>query len=120
MSPQHVLMIMATVHFASLGVPTVGMHVIPWHLRWRQALPEGVRVVVLLLQRDQPHLLVLRVGERGAEALHVRAQTATGGCCGTGQTAQELRSTSLCPERPLGRRQIHEDVSAEVCATCLL
>lgn len=62
--------------FDSFDIFTVGVHVIPWHLRWGQTLSEGVRVIVLLLQCDEPHLLVLvlvlrRVGKRGPEELHL-------------------------------------------------
>lgn len=57
------------------------MHVIPWHLRWGQALSEGVRVVVLLLQGCEAHLLwmLLGVGVRGPQAVHLRVQSATWG-----------------------------------------
>lgn len=72
------------------------MHVIPWHLRWGQALSEGVHVVVLLLQCGEPHLLLLllewllllllSVGISGPQALHLRGQTTTGGSCGAQET----------------------------------
>lgn len=64
---------------------TVGVHVIPWHLRWGQALSEGVHVIVLLLQAGESHLLLLlllRLGVWGAQALHLRGQSTTRGRCG--------------------------------------
>ena len=54
------------------------MHVIPWHLRWGQALSKGVHVIVLLLQGGEPHLLLLllqmlllNVGKGGPQLLHL-------------------------------------------------
>lgn len=74
-----------------LGYFTVRMHVISWHLRWGQALSEGVCVPVLLFQSGETHLLLmllllLNVGIRGAQTLHLRGQTATGGRCGAQET----------------------------------
>lgn len=83
----------------SIGVFTVGVHMIPWHLRWGQALCEGVHVIVLLLQCSELHLLLLllllNVGKRGAQALHLRAQTATGGRCGEENTHLKLYALQL-------------------------
>lgn len=61
------------------------MHVIPWHLRWGQALSEGVHVIVLLLQVGESHLLLMlwSVGIRGPQALQLSGQSATRGRYGT-------------------------------------
>ncbi|KAG7230829.1 hypothetical protein INR49_019643, partial [Caranx melampygus] len=70
---------------------TVGVHVIPWHLRWGQTLSKGVHVIVLLLQCGEPHLLLLLllyVGIRGPQPLHLRGQTTTGGRYGTHKHTQ--------------------------------
>lgn len=69
----------------SIEVFTVGVHVIPWHLRWGQALSEGVHVIVRLLQGCESHLLwmLLGVGVRGPQAVHLRGQSATRGRYGT-------------------------------------
>lgn len=69
---------------------------IPWHLRWGQALSEGVHVIVLLLQCGESHLLLLlNMGIRRPQALHLRGQTTTGGRCGAQET--HGRSCSLFP-----------------------
>lgn len=64
---------------------TVGVHVIPRHLGWGQALSEGVHVVVLLLQVGESHLLLMlrSLGVRGPQALQLCCQSATRGRYGT-------------------------------------
>lgn len=69
------------------------MHVIPWHLRRGQALPEGVHVIVLQVQRGEPHLLLPLLSVRvRPEAVQLRGQPATGGRC----EAQETLVTAHC------------------------
>lgn len=50
---------------------TVRVHVIPWHLRWGQALSEGVHVKVLLLHSCEFHLLLLDVGVGRSQVLQL-------------------------------------------------
>lgn len=74
---------------------TVGVHVIPWHLRWGQALSEGVHVIVLLLQCCESQLLLrrqLNAGVSGPQVLQLRCQTATRGRCGANESHKTSRS----------------------------
>ena len=71
---------------------TVGVHVIPGHLRRGQALSKGVHVVVLLLQGGEAHLLLLDVTEGGAQVLQLRGQAATGGRCEAQEEHRRNRS----------------------------
>lgn len=76
---------------------------VSWHLRGGQALPEGVHVPVLLVQRGEDHLLLLRGGEGAFHSLDLRGQTATGGRCGqrtsvVGETVFSVFIPAFVPE----------------------
>lgn len=86
-----------------VGWLTIGVHVVTWHLGWREALLEGVAAAVGALLHG--HDLLLRWGQRcigGHHALHATGQDLWGQSTPslTGPACPVLETSQMCPRNP--------------------